>query len=167
MHLYIHIHTYTCLYRYMNICMHVVCLLMAIIVLLKHDLYTASTLLKRPRTPPNMSNVDYQSGDSELIMKKTRPGGQTMEEVSSFLSRCMITWKAFWRKCYKNQAFKTIFLFQYATTGQLPCVKCTDTSICYVFFGWLAKNSSSVFQPRFMRHEHGFSPSSAINSARY
>lgn len=42
----------------------------------------AATLLKRPRTPPNSSTVDYQSGDSEHIMKRSRPIGQAMEEVS-------------------------------------------------------------------------------------
>lgn len=42
----------------------------------------AATLLKRPRTPPNSSTIDYQSGDSELIMKRSRPVSQAMEEVS-------------------------------------------------------------------------------------
>ncbi|KAH7432223.1 hypothetical protein KP509_07G013800 [Ceratopteris richardii] len=42
----------------------------------------AAALLKRPRTPPNSSTVDYQSGDSEHIMKRSRPVSQAMEEVS-------------------------------------------------------------------------------------
>lgn len=44
-------------------------------------MFAAATLLKRPRTPPNSSTVDYQSGDSEHIMKRSRPIGQAMEEV--------------------------------------------------------------------------------------
>ena len=72
---------------------------------------TAATLLKRPRTPPNMSNVDYQSGDSELIMKKTRPGGQTMEEVGSFVSGYMIAEKTFMNVVYKHTVFGITFTF--------------------------------------------------------
>ncbi|CAM6106427.1 unnamed protein product [Calypogeia fissa] len=39
-------------------------------------------LLKRPRTPPtNTPTVDYQSADSEHLMKRPRPGGQAVEDV--------------------------------------------------------------------------------------
>ncbi|KAG6546023.1 hypothetical protein Mapa_012428 [Marchantia paleacea] len=41
-------------------------------------------LLKRPRTPPsNTPAVDYQSADSEHLMKRPRPGGQPVEEVKA------------------------------------------------------------------------------------
>ncbi|KAL2612905.1 hypothetical protein R1flu_024597 [Riccia fluitans] len=41
-------------------------------------------LLKRPRTPPsNTPAVDYQSADSEHLMKRPRPGGQPVEDVKT------------------------------------------------------------------------------------
>ncbi|KAH7427885.1 hypothetical protein KP509_10G065300 [Ceratopteris richardii] len=39
----------------------------------------AAALLKRPRTPPGSTSLDYQSADSEHIMKRVRPG---VDEVS-------------------------------------------------------------------------------------
>lgn len=43
----------------------------------------AAALLKRPRTPPgNNSTLDYQSADSEHIMKRVRSAGQAVDEVS-------------------------------------------------------------------------------------
>uniref|UniRef100_A0A0C9RTU1 TSA: Wollemia nobilis Ref_Wollemi_Transcript_13459_4557 transcribed RNA sequence n=1 Tax=Wollemia nobilis TaxID=56998 RepID=A0A0C9RTU1_9CONI len=42
----------------------------------------AATLVKRPRTPVNTPPVDYQSGDSEHILKRARPVAQQGEEVS-------------------------------------------------------------------------------------
>ncbi|KAH9313101.1 hypothetical protein KI387_028136 [Taxus chinensis] len=43
----------------------------------------AAALVKRPRTPPvNTPSVDYQSGDSEHLLKRSRPGGQPGEEVT-------------------------------------------------------------------------------------
>ncbi|KAI5063925.1 hypothetical protein GOP47_0020595 [Adiantum capillus-veneris] len=44
----------------------------------------AAALLKRPRTPPaNNSTLDYQSADSEHIMKRVvRSGGQAVDEVT-------------------------------------------------------------------------------------
>ncbi|KAJ7552606.1 hypothetical protein O6H91_06G061400 [Diphasiastrum complanatum] len=42
-----------------------------------------ATLLKRPRTPPNsMATVDYQSADSEHLLKRARPSSQPVEEVN-------------------------------------------------------------------------------------
>ncbi|XP_047329931.1 topless-related protein 4-like [Impatiens glandulifera] len=39
-----------------------------------------SALLKRPRTPPtNSVNVDYQTADSDLVLKRTRPFGMSDE----------------------------------------------------------------------------------------
>lgn len=47
----------------------------------------AASLLKRPRTPPgNNSALDYQSADSEHIMKRVRSGGQAVDEVLFFSS---------------------------------------------------------------------------------
>ncbi|GLJ08649.1 hypothetical protein SUGI_0092930 [Cryptomeria japonica] len=43
----------------------------------------AAALVKRPRTPPvNTPTVDYQSGDSEHLLKRARPSAQPGEEVS-------------------------------------------------------------------------------------
>eukprot|EP00252_Welwitschia_mirabilis_P014884 TRINITY_DN3294_c0_g1_i11.p1 TRINITY_DN3294_c0_g1~~TRINITY_DN3294_c0_g1_i11.p1 ORF type:complete len:1125 (-),score=229.73 TRINITY_DN3294_c0_g1_i11:418-3792(-) len=43
----------------------------------------AATLVKRPRTPPvNNSSIDYQSADSEHLLKRVRPGGQPGDEVT-------------------------------------------------------------------------------------
>eukprot|EP00249_Psilotum_nudum_P021400 c28094_g1_i2 orf=495-3920(+) len=40
-------------------------------------------LLKRPRTPPtNNPSIDYQSADSDLLLKRARLAGQSTEEVS-------------------------------------------------------------------------------------
>lgn len=49
-----------------------------------------AALLKRPRTPPtNAPTVDYQSGDSEHLMKRSRPGGQAVEDVK-------MVWPSVW-----------------------------------------------------------------------
>mgnify|MGYP007129540737 CR=1 FL=1 len=47
-------------------------------------LYPLGSLLKRPRTPPGGSapGLDYQTADSEHLMKRARPSGQPLEEVS-------------------------------------------------------------------------------------
>jgi hypothetical protein len=43
-----------------------------------------ATLLKRPRTPPSTTpTVDYQSADSEHLMKRARPGVQPVDEVKT------------------------------------------------------------------------------------
>ena len=43
-----------------------------------------AALLKRPRTPPsNTPTVDYQSADSEHLMKRARPGVQPVDEVKT------------------------------------------------------------------------------------
>ncbi|MCO5551302.1 hypothetical protein L7F22_004801 [Adiantum nelumboides] len=43
----------------------------------------AAALLKRPRTPPGSNSaLDYQSADSEHIMKRVRSAGQGVDEVS-------------------------------------------------------------------------------------
>ncbi|XP_024384335.1 protein TOPLESS-RELATED PROTEIN 2 isoform X4 [Physcomitrium patens] len=42
----------------------------------------SAALLKRPRTPPSTTpTVDYQSADSEHLMKRARPGVQSVDEV--------------------------------------------------------------------------------------
>jgi len=44
----------------------------------------SATLLKRPRTPPSTTpTVDYQSADSEHLMKRARPGVQPVDEVKT------------------------------------------------------------------------------------
>ncbi|KAH9322316.1 hypothetical protein KI387_016955, partial [Taxus chinensis] len=43
---------------------------------------STASLLKRPRTPPNVSTVDYQSADSDHLLKRARPIGQSGDEVS-------------------------------------------------------------------------------------
>ena len=43
-------------------------------------------LNKRPRTPPGTaSGLDYQTADSENLLKRVRPPGPPAEEVSSFV----------------------------------------------------------------------------------
>ncbi|KAG0559967.1 hypothetical protein M758_10G138100 [Ceratodon purpureus] len=43
-----------------------------------------ATLLKRPRTPPSTTpTLDYQSADSEHLMKRARPGVQPVDEVKT------------------------------------------------------------------------------------
>eukprot|EP00249_Psilotum_nudum_P025017 c29350_g1_i2 orf=562-3972(-) len=42
-----------------------------------------ATLLKRPRTPPGSSSgIDHQSAESEHLLKRTRPPGQGVDEVT-------------------------------------------------------------------------------------
>jgi hypothetical protein len=44
----------------------------------------SATLLKRPRTPPSTTpTLDYQSADSEHLMKRARPGVQPVDEVKT------------------------------------------------------------------------------------
>ncbi|XP_024384334.1 protein TOPLESS-RELATED PROTEIN 2 isoform X3 [Physcomitrium patens] len=44
----------------------------------------SAALLKRPRTPPSTTpTVDYQSADSEHLMKRARPGVQSVDEVKT------------------------------------------------------------------------------------
>ena len=38
-------------------------------------LLLVAALLKRPRTPPNNPAMDYQTADSDHVMKRTRPFG--------------------------------------------------------------------------------------------
>lgn len=51
---------------------------------------TVAAILKRPRTPPSNSNnpaMDYQTADSDHVMKRTRPFGIS-DEVQYFHSIC-------------------------------------------------------------------------------
>ena len=57
-------------------------------------------LNKRPRTPPGTaSGLDYQTADSENLLKRVRPPGPPPEEVSSF-----VQW--FWSSEYRRNKMK-------------------------------------------------------------
>lgn len=40
-----------------------------------------AAILKRPRTPPNNPAMDYQTADSEHVLKRSRPFGISADEV--------------------------------------------------------------------------------------
>lgn len=45
-----------------------------------------AAILKRPRTPPtNNPTMDYQTADSEHVLKRARPFGLSEEVLPSFL----------------------------------------------------------------------------------
>ena len=61
-------------------------------------IYAAAGLLKRPRTPPaNNPALDYQSADSEHIMKRGRAGGQAMDEVFYYFSLVTLNLTLYWQ----------------------------------------------------------------------
>ena len=130
--------------------------------------YAAAGLLKRPRTPPANPALDYQSADSEHIMKRGRAGGQAMDEVFYYISLLTLNLILLAEQpCFTNQFALLTNCQSRPLSGKLPCWTCSKPWVECLLSRGLAENGCPNFEPRVGCYEHGFSSGSPVYSTWY